>query len=364
MSTAIEAHDVADIATGAAILGSGGGGDPYVGQLIAQQAIREHGPVTLAGLDEVPDDAIIIPVAMMGAPTVLVEKIPSATQLADAVHAISGYLGQRPAYIGCAEIGGVNSTTPIAAAAQLGIPLVDGDMMGRAFPEIQMVLPGLIGVSASPMSIVDERGNCAIIKTLDNHWTERLARQLTTEMGSSAAISMYVLTGAEARQGYVPRTLTLAGELGAALRRAQESHADPVDAVVSVIGGQRLADGKLTDVERRTHTGFARGTATVTTDDGTATIWFQNENLIARIDGEVAATTPDLIIILERDTGEPITTEALRYGQRVSVIAAPADERWHSEGGIGLTGPRYFGYDIDPVRVGRNGIGAAAPEMR
>lgn len=360
MTKLIEAGDVADIATGAAILGSGGGGDPYIGRLIAQQAIRDHGPVTLVGLDELPDDALIIPVAMMGAPTVLVEKIPSASQLADAVDAIAGYLGRPPAFVGCDEIGGVNATIPIAAAAQLSVPLVDGDTMGRAFPELQMALPGLIGVSASPMSIVDERGNRGIIETLDNHWTERLARQLTIEMGSSAAISTYVLTGAQARQGYVPRTLTLAGELGAALRRAQEAHADPVTAVVSAIGGRRLADGKLTDVERRTHTGFARGTATVETSDGTAVISFQNENLMARIGDEVAATTPDLIIILERDTGEPVTTEALRYGQRVSVIAAPADERWHSEGGIGLAGPRYFGYDIDPVRVGASGAAGGA----
>ena len=33
-----------DIALGAGILGTGGGGDPYVGKLLARQAIRNTGP--------------------------------------------------------------------------------------------------------------------------------------------------------------------------------------------------------------------------------------------------------------------------------------------------------------------------------
>ncbi len=77
---------------------------------------------------------------------------------------------------------------------------------------------------------------------------------------------------------------------------------------------------------------------------------FQNEMLLASIDGVPVASTPDLIMVLDSETGEPITTETLRFGQRVRVVSAPADERWHSPGGIELAGPRYFGYDIDPVR--------------
>ena len=38
----IYADDMEDIATGGAILGTGGGGDPYVGKLMAQQAIKKY----------------------------------------------------------------------------------------------------------------------------------------------------------------------------------------------------------------------------------------------------------------------------------------------------------------------------------
>ena len=77
----------------------------------------------------------------------------------------------------------------------------------------------------------------------------------------------------------------------------------------------------------------------------------QNEHLVARLDGEIAASVPDLIIMLDSETGEPITTEEMRYGFRVTVIAAPCDPRWRTPEGLELVGPRYFGYDIDYVPI-------------
>ncbi|MBM3611667.1 MAG: DUF917 family protein, partial [Alphaproteobacteria bacterium] len=48
----IHAEDLEDIAIGGAVLGTGGGGDPYIGKLMAQQAIRKHGPVRLISADD------------------------------------------------------------------------------------------------------------------------------------------------------------------------------------------------------------------------------------------------------------------------------------------------------------------------
>ena len=351
----ITEKDLDDIARGAAILGTGGGGDPYIGRLLAHAAVREHGPVPLAKLSELDDDAVVLPVAMMGAPTVMVEKLPSAEQVGLAARTLAAYLGKELTHIACAEAGGVNSLIPVVAAAQLGLPLVDADGMGRAFPELQMVLPTLYGIRATPMSITDEKGNRGVLDTVDNHWAERLARSATIDMGCSAMISNYAMSGAQARESLVPGTLSLCAELGALVRQARDAHEDPVNRVVTRLRGKKLFSGKVVDVARRTVTGFARGDATLSgmdSDTGSEMLLrFQNEHLVAEVDGEVRASVPDLICTLDRESGEAVTTEGLRYGQRVSVIAAPADPRWHTPEGIALAGPRYFGYDHDPVGV-------------
>ena len=67
-------QEIEDIALGAALLGAGGGGDPYIGKLTAIGAVKECGEVELIGIDEVPDGAFIMPAASMGAPTILAEK--------------------------------------------------------------------------------------------------------------------------------------------------------------------------------------------------------------------------------------------------------------------------------------------------
>ena len=78
------------------------------------------------------------------------------------------------------------------------------------------------------------------------------------------------------------------------------------------------------------------------------TLKFQNEFLMAeRQDGTPSAMTPDLICLLDLETGQPITTETMAYGYRVIVFGLPCDPKWRTDAGLALVGPKYFGYDID-----------------
>lgn len=335
-----------DMARGAGILGTGGGGDPYAGKLLAREAIRKHGPVPLVAIDEVPADATVVAISGMGAPTVLLEKLPAGTEELAALRALESTLGRPATHIVPIEIGGVNSMIPIAAAAQAGLPIVDGDAMGRAFPEAQMVLPTLIGVSNTPMAVADDKGNTLVLNAVSNLWAERLARAACVQMGCQVSCADTVMRGDQLRDGLVPATLTLAENLGRSVREARGRHADPVAAATGVLSGVELFRGKVVDVERRTTGGFARGQARLE-GTGVLELSFQNEHLLARRDGEIVATTPDLICVLDTDSGEPVTTEAMRYGLRVTVIGVPCDPRWTSPGGLALAGPRYFGYDCD-----------------
>ena len=350
MSWTISAADITDLARGAAVLGTGGGGDPYIGALLATEALREHGDVTVVTLDEVPAEAVVLTVAMMGAPTVMVEKLPSLDEVIAPVRALGTYLGRPVTHIACAEIGGVNSTIPIVAAAALGLPLLDADSMGRAFPELQMVLPTLYGITASPLAFSDEKGNVGVLQTVNNNWTERIARVACVEMGCTVMISGFPMSGDQAREALVPGTLSLCVEIGRGITAARDEKTDPVERIVGLLRGRELFAGKVVDVERATTAGFARGRARIEGTDSTLTVSFQNEHLIAEADGHTLVTTPDLIMVVEHDSGEPITTEGLRYGQRVRVISAPSDSRWHSPDALALVGPGYFGYDVPPYR--------------
>src|SRR5579884_2940898 len=362
----IGVDNLEDIALGAAVLGTGGGGDPYIGKLMARDAMQRHGPARMIAAAELGDDDLVVPTAMMGAPTVMLEKIPRGEEIVNAFKALQAYLGRPIAATMSCEAGGLNSTTPFTVAATMDVPLVDADMMGRAYPELQMCVPTLYGVTATPMAIADEKGNSAIINTVDNRWTETLARTLTVDMGCSAMIALYPMTGKQVKEAAVHGTISTIERIGRTIREAHARHVDPIEAVRAATDGIVFWRGKVADIARRTETGFARGDAAIAGTDEyegrTLRIDFQNEFLMARTDDEVLVTTPDLITILDAETGKPITTESLRYGFRVAVLALPCDPRWRTAAGLKLVGPAYFGYDVEYVPIEeRLGTGATHP---
>lgn len=352
----LTADDLAAMAAGAAVLGTGGGGDPYIGLHVAEAVLRRLGPVRLVPLETVPDDAVVVPVGMMGAPTVLVEKPPLPEQVGHAVDALTSSIGRRPTHIASIEAGGLNSLMPILAAAQLGLPLVDADCVGRALPELQMMTPGLHGLSASPACLADEHGTTVVIRAESNHEVERLARQLTVAFGATAAISLYPLTGTQARGTLIAGTLSLCGDLGRMLLDEEIPVQQRLDDVVGRLAGRRLFTGKVVDVSRNTVDGFDRGEARlegIDGDDGRELVLhFQNEHLLALVDGELAVSVPDLICVVDAEYATAVTAETIRYGNRLTVFSSPAHPMWHTPEGLALVAPRAFGYDFDPAPCG------------
>ena len=346
-------HELESIAIGAGILGTGGGGNPYIGQLRARQAIRRWGPVDVLAPDELPEDARVVCVGGIGAPTVGIEKVRDL-QSYHALRAIEDFTGEKATALISNEIGGSNSVEPLIAAAMAGLPVVDADGMGRALPEFQMKTFFVYGVPCCPMAVADEKGNSVVIReTIDPRWAERLARSVTIQMGCVACYAVAPMSAEQVRRTAVPLTLSLARDLGDAVKTARANGDDPLDAILGVCPGQVLFSGKVVDLERRTTAGFARGALTIDGLDDYAgermVIEFQNENLVARRDGVVACVVPDLICAVATDLGEPVTTELMRYGLRVTILGFPAPALWTSPEGLAVAGPQAFGYDVDYV---------------
>lgn len=356
MTRELAIEDLPDIARGAALLGTGGGGDPYLGRLLVEQEYHRGRRVCLLDLAEVADDALVIPSAGMGAPTVRVEKLPRGTEASLALRTLERHLGRAAEATMPIECGGSNSMVPLLVGAQLGLPVVDADGMGRAFPELQMQTFGVYGVSGSPLAFAgvhDERG--ILDAGADNRRLERLARGVTVQLGGTASIALFPMSGQDARRTAVPGTMTLALRIGRCLREARARHVDPFGALTELFKetmyehARAIFHGRIVDVERTTTGGFARGRALIKAfgAESSLSLVFQNEHLIATVDGRLRAVVPDLITVLDVETAEPITTEALRYGQRVAVFAISAPPIMRTPEALAVFGPRQFGLDVD-----------------
>ena len=328
----------------------------------------------MAGDDAVIEkiEALVIPTAAIGAPTVLLEKIPSGREIIHAVNELETALGRKAHATMPVEVGGANSTVPLFVGATLGIPVVDADGMGRAFPEMQMGTFGVHGISITPAVISNEHLDSVLIKAGVNVKTERIARSVTVQMGGSAYASEYPMSGSQVKRAAIPNTLSLAIRIGRQVREAKERNRDPVAAILDLLPethyrtGRVIFEGKVIDVQRRFRGGFSMGEVAIEGHGSTGTvmsIMIQNENLVARVAGEVRAIVPDLICILDADTADPITTERLRYGQRVRVLAIAVPGIMRTKEALDVFGPGCFGIDepFVPLEAMRRDDSDASP---
>lgn len=355
MSWTLTAEDLPDLARGATLLGTGGGGDPTIGSLLVRQALRDRS-LTILDPDDLADDLFVIPTAQMGAPTVMLEKVPAGTEPTLALRTLEAHLGRTAQATMPIECGGINSMIPLLVAAETGLPVVDADGMGRAFPELSMETFAVYGVHGSPLALAGERGETVVIDTGDDdRQMEWLARGVTIRLGGVAHIAEYAMSGAQVRATAVPRTLSMALALGRAIRLAREAKRSPFEAIAQTLATtlyphvRELFAGKVTDVQRRTRDGFAKGWAQISPLDGPGLaleVEFQNENLVARLGTDVLAVVPDLICVVDAESAEPITTERLRYGQRVRVLGISTPELMRTPAALAAFGPAAFGLDV------------------
>ena len=354
------------IEVGAGILGTGGGGNPYIGKLRCREELKRGRRIDVIPLAELDDDALVVSLGGIGAPVVGVEKIEQGEECLRALRALEEELGAPIDATISSEIGGANSMEPMLTAAQAGIPVVDGDGMGRAFPEMQMCTWSIYGHKSSPSAMADEKGNVVVFRhTASEIWLERLARASVVAMGAAAGIALSPMRGDFVKKYAVPDTITQAWSLGRAVFDAQAEHRDPVSAILEHEDGRLLMTAKIVDLKRHLKGGFAVGEVRVegfgSYQGETGVIDLQNEFLVFRRDGVMEVCVPDLIVVLDSDTGMPITTEVLRYGQRIAILALPCHDLLRSPEALEVIGPAAFGYhDLSYTPLPRSTIAGAA----
>jgi DUF917 family protein len=336
-----------DYAFGCAAFGTGGGGDVTPSVIATRAALQRYGAVDLVHLEDLDEDALVVPLSSIGAPTVSTEMLGSGAESVRIRDLIERRTGVEIGAVMATEIGGANGVDPVRWAAELGVPLLDADGMGRAFPELPMVSMNVANVPPGAVTVADALGNVGVVEPINPDWAERWTRALCVASGSTAVIADYVMTASQAHGAVIERTVSRALELGKRVRGAD----DPVAELVTALAAVHVVNGKIADIERTTMAGFVRGTITVLglgQDAGREiSITVQNECLVMRDGDNVVATVPDLIGLFDAAHGEPVPIESVTFGQRVAVLAWPCDPLWRTERALKIAGPTAFGLDLD-----------------
>ncbi|MEO1244302.1 MAG: DUF917 domain-containing protein [Pseudomonadota bacterium] len=352
----LRAEALEDLSLGAVFLATGGGGDPYTSYLLAKEVLTERGGVELIDPQAVADDAFVVTLGAVGAPTVSLELLPSRDEAAATLSAYEEHVGRKADAIVSFEIGGGNSLLPLIAGAELGIPVIDGDGMGRALPEAQMMTYPISGVKPTPALGRDYAGGTQTFATDSIMEYEAEIRRYALENGGMIVAVEHPMSGAELKASVVPNTVSFSVTLGKLLRE-RRGNAERMGVHLSrlfddsIYGGFfHLYSGKVADYSSRIVGGYDIGEAVLESFDRNTpplTISIKNEYLLARLGDRVIASVPDLITLVDYETSTPINAERLRFGQRVSAFGIGCPACYRQPEALAVVAPRCFGFDID-----------------
>lgn len=336
-----------DLAVGSAVLGSGGGGTSALALMMAKYQLKKKGPATLINFSDLKPEDVILPIGFMGAPSADSEKLPSGREFEIMLEHVEKVLKKKVTVLLPYEIGGGNALVPFVEGSRLGLPVLDADTMGRAFPEMTMSSCCLLGAPPSPGFITDCLGNTVVLNGEDVETLEKIGRQVVISMGSTAAFGFYPLTTQTVEKYTIHKSISKAISIGKLIREAKKNGKDPTDDLLDYCKGMKIGSGIITDIDRSISRGFLHGNVYIQNRSEKLELAFKNEFLLAKCNGKIVATTPDILMLIEQETGATIDTEQLQYGLKVHLIALPAPAIWTNPQALKLVGPHYFGYETD-----------------
>jgi DUF917 family protein len=338
---------------GLAILGTGGGGSPEWGRRILVHDFETGRKATIVDPEEVPDQATVASGGIMGSvkvldridPDELMRRWEDRFELSEAFRVQEETIGRKIDYIVAFEMGGLNTPVILSLGARTGIPVIDGDGLGRAAPETQMISFIGHGVSLTPMPLVDAEGNVVVVrKGVENTFADQLGRWVITRGGGMGANSHYPMTGAQLKASVVPGTITKALRLGEKLLEVRGSGKDPIEVVAQELGGVHVFTGEITQLEEKEWEGFYFTKAMLGEN---VELIIKNEAMALYVNGEPMTIFPDLICILNPESGSGLMSADLKIGSPIAIVVTPCHPRLrealNSEQGRIALSPARFG---------------------
>ncbi|MFX0053625.1 MAG: DUF917 domain-containing protein [Promethearchaeota archaeon] len=326
-----------DMLTGVGILGTGGGGDPVTfGKPMVDWDYDRGRVYEVTPPAEIKDDAFIVCGGYMGSVKAftsigdMLEAWETRYELHEAMKMSEKIAGKKVDHLVPFELGGTNTTVMLSLAARAGITTVDGDGLGRSAPESQMISFVGYGIELCPMPLVTKNGSIVVVeKSTSPALADEIGRFAVVQDGGAGANNHYHQTGAQLKKSVIPDSISKSIELGEAVRDANESKKDPIDAFLDTMGGQRLIKGKIEEVRGEDRAGHWQVVVRIKPEDlkSKFEVVVKNEYMMAMSDGKPVVMFPDLICIHYPDTGHGVMSANLKEGMEVVVTASPAHER-------------------------------------
>ncbi|NNU15507.1 DUF917 domain-containing protein [Parvularcula sp. ZS-1/3] len=363
---ALSLTDLEDALTGASYLGCGGGGGLAEARKLIRDDIAAGRSFSMLPVERLRDkDRVACPYGLASlAPTSpemkarldSFENLDTFPVLSSFEH-LEQHLGTRFAGVILGEIGPLSLAEGLSIAARIGRPALDADTVGRAVPEINQHSVKVAGLPLTPIGgATPFRDRVVLSETGHPTRAEDMLRGLAV-VSRELGVTDSPITGAEAKRTgtLVTGSLSLAMGIGAAVRQALAAGGDAIEAARLAGDGYTLFQGEVQDFNWRDEDGFLMGTLTVTGTGAfagsTLLTDYKNEHLLARRDGEVIATCPDLITVIDEETADGINNPDFVRGQKVRVLGFRCDPLWRTPQGLEVFSPGYFGYDADYIPI-------------
>ncbi|PLR76716.1 DUF917 domain-containing protein [Bacillus sp. V3-13] len=349
MSWQIKKQDIPLLAIGAKILSCGGGGDTKTVQHLLMSIMSDQDEIIVKTISDLVDEWVVA-VGIMGSTILFDEHIPSGRE---GVQVLELYESTHKTKVGALipiEIGGVNALTPLVTAVLKNFPVVDGDGMGRAFPELSMTTFHLSGIPVAPL-VLQTHDEHMFIQDLDTiQSTTELAKDFMVRNEGFAHLLCFAANARKIKTSMIPGSLKLIHRLGVAVKK-DTSKSQKIEEISDVFENSiygrpnPVISGVVSEVNRWFEKGSLVGKLTVEGRSSFANkrieIEFKNE-FISIKEEQYVSTTPDLILVLNDDNLLPYSVSEIQAGHSVIVFAVQAPNILRTKEMLELVGPENF----------------------
>ncbi len=349
MSWQIKRQDIPLLAMGAKLIASGGGGDTKTIQMLLMSKMKDNESIMVKTIADLAD-GWIVGTGMMGSTVFYNENIPSGQEGTSALKLYESIVQQKAAAVIPVEIGGINGLEPLLTAYLNDIPVVDGDGMGRAFPELGMTTFHLHEMSASPLILETHEENTVIQGVNDIQIIADRAKDFIKKSGGFVHFVGFGSSARKMKTSMIPGSINLIYRLGQALAKETQP-SKKMEELMAVFENSlygkpiSIIDGMVTEVSRWFEAEVLIGKFTVegrsSFSNNSIEIEFRNE-FISIKEKQYICTTPDLILVLDDEKLRPYNVSEIQEGISVKIVAVPAPNILRTKEMLEFVGPENF----------------------